>query len=159
MSIRDRLRSSKQLIADQLRMGLSPEKLSWTIVAGAGIGIFPVLGSTTLLCFFLAGFFRLNQPVIQIVNYLVYPLQLILLIPFFQVGAWMTGNEVLPFTLSELVSQFQSDFFGTISLLGWAQVRAIAAWVVFIPVPMAGLRWVLLVVFRKRETRIGEKGK
>lgn len=158
MSFRGKLRSSKQLIANQLRMGLSPEKLSWTIVAGAGIGLFPVLGSTTLLCFLLAGFFRLNQPVIQIVNYLVYPLQLILLIPFFQVGAWMTGHDVLPFTLSEIVSQFQSDFFGTISLLGWAQVRAILAWVVFIPVPVVGLRWVLLIVFRKRETRIGGEG-
>ncbi|MFP5305375.1 MAG: DUF2062 domain-containing protein, partial [Gammaproteobacteria bacterium] len=63
-------------IVAQLRQGITPEKIALTLALGAVLGIFPILGSTTLLCAVAGVWLRLNQPVIQIVNYFMYPLQI-----------------------------------------------------------------------------------
>src|SRR5256885_328582 len=63
-------------ILAQLRQGITPEKIALTLALGAALGIFPILGASTLLCAIAGIWLRLNQPVIQLTNYLVYPLQL-----------------------------------------------------------------------------------
>ncbi len=70
----------------QLRQGLSPERLAWSLALGLGAGVSPLVGSSTGLCILLALVFRLNQVVMQAANYLAYPLQLALLIPFIRLG-------------------------------------------------------------------------
>jgi len=76
--------------------GMSSDKISLSIALGVALGIFPVLGSTTLLCAIAALVLRLNLPAIQVVNYLVYPLQLILLAPFYGAGSWLFSDQRLP---------------------------------------------------------------
>lgn len=56
----------------QLKQGATPEKLALTVALGFVLGVFPILGSATLLCGLAAWALRLNQPVIQIVNYLQF---------------------------------------------------------------------------------------
>jgi uncharacterized protein (DUF2062 family) len=60
-------------IVDLLRQGITPEKIALSIALGAVLGIFPVLGSTTILCAAAAFVLRLNLSAIQIVNFLIYP--------------------------------------------------------------------------------------
>jgi hypothetical protein len=48
--------------------------------------MFPVLGSTTILCAAAAFVLRLSLLAIQAVNFLIYPLQLIVFLPFLQGG-------------------------------------------------------------------------
>lgn len=67
--------------------GLNGKELLITCCAGFVIGIMPLPMGTTLLCFCIAWQLRLNQVVIQCVNYLAYPLQLVLYIPFIKLGA------------------------------------------------------------------------
>ena len=74
---------------EQLRQGVSPEALSLTVVLGLVIGTIPILGSTTMLCAGAAILLRLNQPLMQAINYLVYPLQLLLYVPLLMMGARM----------------------------------------------------------------------
>jgi uncharacterized protein (TIGR03437 family) len=71
-------------IIDLLRQGITPEKVALSIALGVTLGIFPVLGSTTILCAAAAVVLRLNLPAIQAVNYLIYPIGDTLII-------WMTG--------------------------------------------------------------------
>jgi hypothetical protein len=78
-------------IVDLLRQGITPEKIALRIALGAVLGIFPVLGSTTLLCAAAAFILRLNMPAIQVVNFLIYPPQLILFLSFLQAGSRITG--------------------------------------------------------------------
>jgi len=59
-------------IVDLLRQGITPEKIALSVALGAVLGIFPVLGSTTLLCAAAAFILRLNMPPIQVVNFLIY---------------------------------------------------------------------------------------
>ena len=76
-------------ILDLLRQGITPEKIALSIALGITLGVTPVLGSTSILCFLAAVVFRLNVPAIQLVNYFVYPLQFALLIPFIRMGEWI----------------------------------------------------------------------
>src|SRR5262245_45120940 len=56
------------LIVAQLTQGVSPEKIALTIALGSTIAIFPIMGSTTLLCLIVGVWCKLNQPIIQLVN-------------------------------------------------------------------------------------------
>ena len=88
-----------------LKQGTSPEKLSLSITSGAVIGILPVVGATSLLSAAIAFTFRLNVPTVQLINYLVYPLQLILMIPFIRMGAFLFNAESMPFSVQEIPSE------------------------------------------------------
>jgi uncharacterized protein (DUF2062 family) len=86
-----------------LRMGASPEKLAWSIAIGLLIGINPVLGSTTILCLALAFVFRLNVAASQLGNHIVYPLQLVLVIPFIRVASRIFHTAPMPLSANELL--------------------------------------------------------
>ena len=66
--------------------GLSPEAIALSIAVGFSLGLFPLPGCPTLLCALAAVVLRLNAPAVQVVNYLVYPLQLALFAPFMRLG-------------------------------------------------------------------------
>jgi uncharacterized protein (DUF2062 family) len=86
-----------------LRMGASPERLAWSIAVGLLIGINPVLGSTTILCLALAFVFRLNVAASQLGNHIVYPLQLILIIPYIRVASRVFNTAPMPLSANELL--------------------------------------------------------
>ena len=111
-----------------IKQGVSPEKISLGMAWGIVLGIFPVMGLTTILCGLAALVFRLNLPAIQLVNFLVYPLQLVLLIPFFHLGNLLFQIEPLPLSAQELITLLQADLWGTIRAFWNTTLRAIAAW-------------------------------
>jgi uncharacterized protein (DUF2062 family) len=63
-------------VAAQLTQGITPEKIALTLSVGSALALFPILGTTTLLCLLAGILLRLNQPIIQIVNALCTPLHL-----------------------------------------------------------------------------------
>ena len=69
-----------------LKHDITPEKLALTVAVGSILAVFPVFGTTTILCVTFAFIFRLNHVAIQIVNYAAYPLWAILLLPFYKIG-------------------------------------------------------------------------
>lgn len=115
-------------LLDLLRQGVTPEKIALAIAAGAILGIFPVLGSTTLLCAGAAALLGLNLPLIQLVNAVVYPLQLILLIPLLQAGQWLFGEPMLPITMPKVMHMIQASVWNTVTTLGSATARAVVVW-------------------------------
>lgn len=96
------------LLRAQLTQGATPGKLALTLGLGAALGVFPVLGATTALCLGAGLWLRLNQPLLQLVNYLAYPLQLALLIPFYRAGERVFGAAPVPLlSVADLVQRFQ----------------------------------------------------
>lgn len=132
-----------------LRQGISAEKVGLGLACGIVIGIFPVVGVTTIICTIVAIIFRLNLPAIQLVNYLVYPLQFALLIPFFHFGDWLFGLEPLPYSAQELVALFRADFWGTVNRLWDTTLRAIVAWSI-VCLPAVALLYYTLTPFLRR---------
>lgn len=131
-----------QPLLNFLKQGITPEKLALAVALGFWLGTFPVLGTTVLLCAAFGFALRLNIPAIQLVNGFVYPLQLSLYIPFYHAGAWIFQTEPIPFSLEDIFSMLAGDFFGTIETLWMANVRAMAAWLIFITPVSAMLYWI-----------------
>lgn len=91
-----------------LRMGASPKKLAWSIAIGMIIGINPLLGSTTILCFASAFAFRLNIAASQLGNHIVYPLQILLVVPFLHLGTRVFHTGPLPLSTKEMLASVRS---------------------------------------------------
>lgn len=109
--------------------GLTPQKLALTLCIGFALGIMPLLWGTTLICIMLAHFFRLNHAALQAVNYLLYPLQLTLLVPFFKLGAWLYpgGPPVPQHMFSSLI---RNPGLSSLNILGWITFKSLLAWLV-----------------------------
>jgi uncharacterized protein (DUF2062 family) len=116
-----------------LKEGMSLRKISVCIALGVALGIFPVLGMTTLLCAVAAFVFRLNLPAIQAVNYIVYPLQLILLAPFYGTGSWLFKQPGGQMVGENLMYMLQNDFWGSLASLWDLTLYAIFAWLILSP--------------------------
>src|SRR6185369_14325539 len=82
-----------------LRQGVTPEKLALSVALGVIVAVIPVLGVSTIACAVLAIWLRLNMPAIQLVNYLMTPVQLLLIIPLLRFGEWLVGAARFPITL------------------------------------------------------------
>jgi uncharacterized protein (DUF2062 family) len=116
-----------------LQKGMSLRKISLSIALGAALGIFPVLGATTLLCTIAAFGFRLNFPAIQAVNYAVYPLQLILLVPFYNAGSWLFSGQSIPLIQENIIEVLKNDFWGSMADLWDLTLYAVFAWLIISP--------------------------
>jgi uncharacterized protein (DUF2062 family) len=131
-------------ILDLLRQGVTPEKIAMSLAFGLGVGIFPVLGVSTVLCTVIAIGFRLNLPAIQLVNYLASPLQLALIIPFVRVGESLLGVSPQPLSIAEGFRLMAIGVMHAITVLWDAIVHAALGWIVLGP----AIIFVLYRVFR-----------
>jgi uncharacterized protein (DUF2062 family) len=117
--------------------GLSPVQLALILSFGITLGLFPFIGLTSILCFIFAFIFRLNMVVIQLVNWVVSPLQLIMLVPFYQMGNYFNmklfNNNIAKIEIDILG---KNEFLQKIIVLINSQILAIIGWV-FICIPLA----------------------
>jgi uncharacterized protein (DUF2062 family) len=136
-------------IVELLGQGVTPEKMALSLALGVALGVFPVLGTTTALCALVAFLWRLNLPAIQIVNYLVYPLQIALLVPFFQAGERLFGAPHLPLSVAQIYAMVHASPWGATRFLWTTIWHAAVAWCLIAPV-FAGLAYVILVRLLQR---------
>lgn len=121
-------------IVAQLKQGITPRKIALTLALGGTLGIFPILGATTALCAIAGVWLRLNQPIIQLVNYLVYPLQIALLIPFYRAGERLFGAEPVPIVnVADLVARFGAGPWQFLLDYGRVGLYGIAVWMLLAP--------------------------
>lgn len=132
-----------------LKQGVTPRKLALAVALGFGLGIFPVIGSTILLCTAFAFLLRLNLPAIQLINTFAYPLQLMLYIPFFHAGAFLFRNDPIPFSLDEIFAMLSADLWNTVASLWHANVQAMAAWLLLVTPVMFVIYLGLVPVFNR----------
>ncbi len=119
-------------IQNEINRGLSLHEVSLCISLGLVIALCPILGVTTGICAIFAYLLKLNQVVIQIVNYACYPIQIICFLPFIKMGQMIfQPNTNLPnldtmlTTLEnspvEFFSQFSAQIlYGAIAWMGVA---------------------------------------
>jgi len=131
-------------VVELLRQGLTPEKIAITLALGITLGVTPVIGSTALLCTLAAIVFRLNLAAIQLVNWLVYPLQLVLLIPFLRLGAWMFGTKSSELSVTYIFALIRTNLFSAVAILWTVTIHAIVAWLLLGSIA-TGLLYLLLL--------------
>ncbi|MFZ4799962.1 MAG: DUF2062 domain-containing protein [Bacteroidia bacterium] len=130
--------------------GLSPLQLALTLSFGITLGLFPFIGLTSILCFIFAFIFRLNWVVIQLVNWVVSPLQLVMLVPFYQLGNYFNlklfNNNIAKIEIDILG---KNELLQKIIVLINSQILAIIGWV-FICIPLAlFLHFTSLFLYKK----------
>lgn len=142
-----------QIVARRLKAilasGLTPRKLLMTLCVGSALALLPIVWGTTLLCAVAAHVFKLNQVVLQSVNYLLYPLQLALIVPYCRLGARLfPWGPPLPAEILTHVLHGQGG--GMIGLFAWATLKGVAAWLLTAP-PLAFVLYGLLSMKIKEE--------
>ena len=152
-------------ILQLLTQGITPEEIALSLAFGFMLGIFPVLGTTSLLCLIAAMVFRLNLPAVQLVNFLVNPLWFALLIPFIRAGEWLFGAPPLAMTGSQILALAHAGMVHSIKLLWLTALRAAAAWLLVGPVGIVVLYLILVPMIRRLaplpvapDARTGEAG-
>ena len=117
-----------QSLSKLLKQGLSPAKLSLVVALGITLSIFPVLGTTTLICTLVSIFFNLNLPAMQLANYAAFPFQIILFFPFLKLGETVSKVSLDPLSKIQLISTFDEGIFYAIEKLSNYLLVACLGW-------------------------------
>ena len=136
-------------LKQQITQGATPAKLAQSVAWGALLGIFPILGTTSLLCGAAGIALRLNHIAMQTVNWLVYPLQFLCIIPFLRLGNLLFGIDPFPLSLTEITARFDADFWGSLQNMGWLALRGIVAWMLVAIPTILLIRLLLTPVFAR----------
>jgi uncharacterized protein (DUF2062 family) len=134
-------------LVNQLTQGITPEKLALTLAVGSALALFPILGTTTLLCLVVGIILRLNQPIIQMVNYLFTPIHIPLIFVLFRFGESLFDVPHVKFSikyLREMYDLFSDDRNLFFARFGDTVLHAVIAWALLAPA------WILAVYFIAR---------
>lgn len=137
-------------IRAQLTQGVAPDAIARALALGTVCSIFPFLGFTTLLNLGVGLALRMNQPILQTLNQLLGPVQLVLILVYVRLGEvlWRATDD--RFTVAELLQAFRdkslADF---ISRFGWAGVHAFTAWLLTAPLVGAAVYFAVRPALRR----------
>lgn len=129
-------------IAALLSQGITPRKIALSIAVGAIVGIFPVLGATTVLCTLAAAALRLNLVAVQTVHYAMTPVQVLLIIPFVRVGEHLLGVPPQPLSIAGGMDLIAQGALHAIVVLWDAIVHAFVGWLAIGPPAIALCYWI-----------------
>ena len=136
-------------VVAQLTGGISPERIGWTIALGIVLGVFPIMGSTTLVCLLAGWMLHLNQPVLHVFKTLVYPLHLALILVFIRLGERLVGAPLISFSIPQLVGKFKESPLQFARDFGMAAWHGVSAWLLIAPVAAVLIKMAVMPALRK----------
>jgi len=144
----------KRRIGDPVRtlltQGVTPDKLAATFGVGTAVSLFPFLGFTTTFNIGVGLWFRMNQPLLQVINYLLTPVHLLMILVYVHAGEWIWGATEDRFSVGELIATFRdASLKEFIHRFGWAGIHAFTAWAISVPFIVGGLYYGLRPVMRR----------
>lgn len=137
------------VLLTQLRQGITPQKIALTVALGSVIALFPIMGTTTVLCVLVGVALKLNQPIIQLVNWIVWPLQIPGIYFFVRAGEWITHSPPVSFSISALLVAFKDSPVHFLQQYGMTGLRGVLAWALMAPAA-AALLYLLTLPLLKR---------
>ncbi len=120
----------KQRVTTSFTSGISPVKLALSITLAILFGVFPFFFIPSLLIILSVFALRLNIAVMLVFNYLAWPLQIILFVPYIHLGNWLFGSHNGDVTLKMLRHTLQADFWGGLHRLLSVILHTAGAWAV-----------------------------
>ena len=136
-------------IRGQIQQGATPQGMALTVSCGIAIAIFPLLGSTMLLCLIAGIVFKLNQPVLHAVNYILFPLQLILIPVFLKCGEKLTNSPPIVFDPLLIIHEFSTDVGSFFTKYGMAGLHGVLVWLIVAPLVVWISYQILIRIFKK----------
>lgn len=141
-------------VTSQLSVGITPERIGWTIALGIVLGVFPVMGTTTIVCLLAGWLLRLNQPVLHVFKVLVYPLHLALILVFIRLGEHLYGVPLISFSIPQLLGKFKNDPLQFARDFGMAAWHGVSAWLLIAPVAAVLIKLAVMPILRRLEASI-----
>jgi len=138
-------------VREILRVGLDPHSASLAVSVGLTLGLLPLPWGTSLLCCLVAWWLRLNQPLVQLVNYLCYPLQIALYLVYCRAGIhWFAADDFV-ITLPDSWLAFTENMAAFFNGLWRANLFGLTAWLVtallLLPAGYLAVRLLMWLVF------------
>lgn len=121
---------------------------------GLLIGLNPILGTTTLLSLAAAFVFRLNIAASQLGNHIVYPLQLLLVIPFIRAGSRLFHTEPLPLSTNQLLHAARTSPLALSRQLWSWEWHATVIWAVLAAIAIPSIALALTPILSKLLERV-----
>jgi uncharacterized protein (DUF2062 family) len=137
-----------------LTQGLSPRMLALSLAVGLILGIFPVLGTTTVLCGIAALALRLNAIAVQAVQFAMTPVQLVTIIPFVRVGERVLGSPPQPLSIEAGLDLIAQGALNAVVVLRDAIGHAVLGWLLVGPVLLAASYLVLSRLLASTQRRL-----
>lgn len=139
----------KALIKAQLLQGTTPSKLALTLALGAAMGIFPIWGVAAPICFALGCVLKLNHPLMQLVNALMYFIYFPLLPFFIRLGERIAGAQPVSFSIAHFINRIAQGPSAFIEHYGIAGLHGMLGWLVTAPGMIAVLYFALLLILKR----------
>jgi uncharacterized protein (DUF2062 family) len=121
-------------VIQQLTQGVSPSKIAQAIAYGMTLGVFPILGSTTLLTVLVGVPLRLNQPILQAFKTLTYPMQWVSLLGFYHTGEWLFKAPHVSIHIPTMMTRFFAEPGPFFKDYGMTALYGITVWCLLAPV-------------------------
>jgi len=110
------------------KQGLTPIQLTQSILVSALISIIPILGVSTFLLTVLSIKRKLNLPIMIAISYILWPIQLLMIIPFINIGEFIFSIPQSNHSAQEIIASFKESFFGTLSHLSFELLCGFGGW-------------------------------
>lgn len=123
----------------QLTQGTNPGKIAQAISWGVAVGVFPIIGSNTLLALLVGIPLKLNQPVLHVFKTLAYPLQWTLLLGFYRAGEWLFNAPHVSIHIPTMMERFFAEPGPFFREYGMTALYGIAVWCLVAPAILAAI--------------------
>ena len=123
-----------QPVVQQVTQGVSPVAISRAISWGMVIGVFPIIGSTTLLTLMVGVPLKLNQPILQVFKSVATPIQWATVLLFYRAGEWLFGAEHVSIHIPTLIERFFAEPGPFFRDYGMTALYGIVVWVLVAPI-------------------------
>jgi len=110
------------------KQGLTPIELTQSILVAGLFSIIPILGVTTILLTAFSLKRKLNLPIMIAISYLAWPLQILMIIPFINIGEYFFSVPQSHHSVEEIIASFKDSFFGTLSQLSFELLCGFGGW-------------------------------
>ncbi len=144
------LRKLKLKFIEVLSAELSIHKVALSFAIGIILGTIPFfLGVNIYLSIFFAWRLKLNHVLVQLVTNIVYPLQLLLFIPFLKTGTLLFSSDEVFFSANYILMLFKENTLGAIKVLGVWNIYGLLLWLIVSALSMPVLYCISKVVLKK----------
>ncbi|HWS60838.1 MAG TPA: DUF2062 domain-containing protein [Flavobacterium sp.] len=133
-----------------LKQGLTPKELSQSLIVSGLLSTIPILGVSTFMITTVSLKQKLNLPIMISFSYLLWPVQILLIIPFIRVGEFIFSVPQNHHTIERIINSFQTSFFQTLSLLTFELLCGLGGWLLTAVPLAAGIYWISLLFLKEK---------
>lgn len=136
-------------ILAQLTQGITPQKIALTFAVGSACALFPILGTTTILCIAAAIALKLNQPLIHLLNQLLWPAHIPVMYGCIRLGETLFSAPRVSFDVVRMTGLFWEHPTQFFHQFGATAFHAIVAWTLLAPFFIAAIYFIVLPLTRR----------